>query len=146
MIFLVYTRNNPGGREYERKVYGIRRFLLLQRPGKRDYGVRCGTWPKAVLYRDARWKWTTLPMSSHRMTERPCTPSRMRVSYHSGFTRTGRLQGWNSANIKGMRGCHLSTDAEDKYIFVSGYHDGKSTVLRLNPDGTVGDIVDGVFH
>ena len=45
-----------------------------------------------------------------------------------------------------MRGCHLSTDAEDKYIFVSGYHDGKSTVLRLNPDGTVGDIVDGVFH
>ena len=58
----------------------------------------------------------------------------------------GAITRLNSANIKGMRGCHLSTDAEDKYIFVSGYHDGKSTVLRLNPDGTVGDIVDGVFH
>ena len=31
-------------------------------------------------------------------------------------------------------------------VFVSGYHDGKATVLRLNPDGSIGDIVDGVFH
>ena len=31
-------------------------------------------------------------------------------------------------------------------MFVSGYHDGKATVLRLNPDGSVGGIVDGVFH
>ena len=58
----------------------------------------------------------------------------------------GSITRLNSANIKGMRGCHLSTDAEDQYIFVSGYHDGKSTVLELNPDGTVGNIVDGVFH
>ncbi|MFR5601965.1 MAG: lactonase family protein [Lachnospiraceae bacterium] len=58
----------------------------------------------------------------------------------------GSITRLNSANIKGMRGCHLSTDAEDKYIFVSGYHDGKSTVLELNPDGSVGAIVDGVFH
>ena len=48
----------------------------------------------------------------------------------------GAITRLNSANIKGMRGCHLSTDAADKYIFVSGYHDGKSTVLRLNPQGT----------
>lgn len=26
-----------------------------------------------------------------------------------------------------------------------GYHDGKTTVLSLNPDGSVGNIVDGVF-
>jgi 6-phosphogluconolactonase len=58
----------------------------------------------------------------------------------------GAITRLNSANIKGMRGCHLSTDAEDKYIFVSGYHDGKSTVLRLNKDGSVGEIVTGVFH
>ena len=58
----------------------------------------------------------------------------------------GAITRLNSANIKGMRGCHLSTDAEDKYIFVSGYHDGKSTVLRLNQDGSVGEIVTGVFH
>lgn len=58
----------------------------------------------------------------------------------------GSLSRLNSRNIKGMRGCHLATDADDRYIFVSGYHDGKATVLRLNEDGSVGPIVDGVFH
>lgn len=58
----------------------------------------------------------------------------------------GALTRLNNANIKGMRGCHLSTDEEDKYVFVSGYHDGKATILRLNEDGSVGSIVDGVFH
>lgn len=58
----------------------------------------------------------------------------------------GGLSRLNSANIKGMRGCHLTTDAEDRFIFVSGYHDGKETILRLNPDGTVGEITDKVFH
>ena len=57
----------------------------------------------------------------------------------------GSLARLNSAPIRGMRGCHLCTDKEDKYVFVSGYHDGKTTVLRLNPDGSVGNIVDGVF-
>lgn len=37
-------------------------------------------------------------------------------------------------------------EKDDHYIFVSGYHDGKATVLRLNEDGSVGPIVDGVFH
>jgi len=58
----------------------------------------------------------------------------------------GSLSRIGTANIKGMRGCHLSTDEEGKYIFVSGYHDGKSTILRLNEDGSVGEIVDGVYH
>ncbi|MDO4325804.1 MAG: lactonase family protein [bacterium] len=58
----------------------------------------------------------------------------------------GSLSRLNSANIKGMRGCQLSTDKDDKYIFVSGYHDGKATVLHLNKDGSVGSIADGVFH
>lgn len=57
----------------------------------------------------------------------------------------GSLARLNSAPIRGMRGCHLCTDKEDKYVFVSGYHDGKSTVLSLNKDGSVGHIVDGVF-
>ena len=57
----------------------------------------------------------------------------------------GSLARLNSASIRGMRGCHLCTDAEDKYVFVSGYHDGKATVLSLNPNGSVGSIVDGVF-
>ncbi|RGY96288.1 beta-propeller fold lactonase family protein [Clostridium sp. AM58-1XD] len=58
----------------------------------------------------------------------------------------GSITRLNSAGIKGMRGCHLSTDAKDKYLFVSGYHDGKSTVLRLHEDGSIGEIVDHVFH
>ena len=57
----------------------------------------------------------------------------------------GSLARLNSASIRGMRGCHLCTDAEDKYVFVSGYHDGKTTVLSLNSDGSVGSIVDSVF-
>lgn len=58
----------------------------------------------------------------------------------------GSLSRLNSRGINGMRGCHIAIDYNDKYIFVSGFHDGKATVLRLNPDGSVGDIVDGVFH
>lgn len=58
----------------------------------------------------------------------------------------GSITRLNSVNIKGMRGCQLSTDKDDKYIFVSGYHDGKATVLHLNKDGSVGAIADGVFH
>ncbi|MEF9940022.1 MAG: lactonase family protein [Clostridium sp.] len=66
------------------------------------------------------------------------------VSYH--IMENGALDRLNSAKIQGMRGCHLATDQEDKFIFVSGYHDGKETVLRLNPDGSVGEITDGIFH
>ena len=57
----------------------------------------------------------------------------------------GSLARLNSASIRGMRGCHLCTDKDDKYVLVSGYHDGKTTILSLNPDGSVGQIVDGVF-
>ncbi len=58
----------------------------------------------------------------------------------------GSLSRLNSAKTKGMRGCHLSTDASDRYVMVSGFHDGKATILRLRRDGGVGEIVDGVFH
>ena len=58
----------------------------------------------------------------------------------------GALNRLNAVKIKGMRGCHLATDLGSKYIFVSGYHDGKLTVLSLNPDGSIGKIVDGVYH
>jgi len=58
----------------------------------------------------------------------------------------GSITRLNTANIRGMRGCHLSTDSEDKYLFVSGYHDGKATVMHLNPDGSIGDIAAGVYH
>ena len=58
----------------------------------------------------------------------------------------GDLEPLNCASVDGMRGCYLSTDQEDKYLFVGGWHDGKVTVLRLNEDGSVGEITDGIFH
>ncbi len=33
-----------------------------------------------------------------------------------------------------------------QYEIPAGYHDGKGTVLRLNEDGTVGEITSGIFH
>jgi 6-phosphogluconolactonase len=58
----------------------------------------------------------------------------------------GDLETINHAGINGMRGSYLSTDYEDKYLFVAGYHDGKITVLKLNKDGGVGKITDEIYH
>ncbi len=58
----------------------------------------------------------------------------------------GSLELLNAASINGMRGCYLSTDYEDKLLFVSGWHDGKVTVLRLNKNGSIGAITDEKFH
>ena len=57
----------------------------------------------------------------------------------------GDLEKLNRASINGMRGSHLSSDYDDKFLFVSGYHDGKITVLRLNEDGSIGEICDELF-
>lgn len=57
----------------------------------------------------------------------------------------GGLKNMNMAGINGMRGCYLSTDYEDRFLFVAGWHDGKVTVLRLNEDGSVGEITDEIF-
>ena len=59
----------------------------------------------------------------------------------------GNLELINAASINGMRGCYLSTDYNDQYLFCAGYHDGKITVLRLDTEtGAVGMITDEVFH
>lgn len=58
----------------------------------------------------------------------------------------GDLEFVNQASIKGMRGCHLATDKRDRFLFIAGYHDGKVTVMRLNEDGSIGEICDGIFH
>lgn len=57
----------------------------------------------------------------------------------------GMLEEINYASINGMRGCYLSTDYEDKFLFVAGYHDGKITVLRLDEDGSIGEITEEIF-
>lgn len=58
----------------------------------------------------------------------------------------GCLRLLNKASINGMRGCYLSTDYDDKFLFIAGYHDAKITCMRLNDDGSVGEIADEVFH
>ena len=58
----------------------------------------------------------------------------------------GDLESINKVGIEGMRGCFVSTDATDQFLFVGGYHDGKVTVLRIQPDGSIGAITDGIFH
>lgn len=62
------------------------------------------------------------------------------------ISKNGELSLINFAGINGMRGCYLSTDYKDEFLFVAGYHDGKITVLRLLEDGSVGKITDEVFH
>ena len=57
----------------------------------------------------------------------------------------GSLEFMNHASINGMRGCYLSTDYDEKFLFVAGYHDGKITVLRLLGDGSVGEITDEIY-
>jgi len=49
----------------------------------------------------------------------------------------GSLKKLNSKKINGMRGCHLSISLDDKYICVSGYHDGKCTILSIKNDGSI---------
>ncbi len=58
----------------------------------------------------------------------------------------GCLELLNFGAINGMRGCYLSTDYTDRFLFVAGYHDGKLTVLQLNEDGSIGAITDEKFH
>lgn len=57
----------------------------------------------------------------------------------------GTLSNLGQASINGMRGCYLSTDYEDKFLFTAGYHDGKITALRLNEDGSIKEITDEIF-
>lgn len=59
---------------------------------------------------------------------------------------TGDLEVINQGSINGMRGCYLSTDYDDRFLFVGGYHDGKITVLKLREDGGIGEITDEIYH
>ena len=54
-----------------------------------------------------------------------------RVEKDGSLTRLGH------ATIRGMRGRYMDIDPTGRFLAVAGYHDGKTTVLRLNEDGTV---------
>ncbi len=58
----------------------------------------------------------------------------------------GDLTPINQVGIDGMRGCFLSTNLEGDRLFVAGYHDGKITVVRILEDGSLGNVMDGIFH
>ncbi len=59
----------------------------------------------------------------------------------------GDLEPINKAWIGGMRGCYVELDAKDQFLFVGGFHDGRVTMMKLNPDdGSIVGIADGVFH
>lgn len=57
----------------------------------------------------------------------------------------GGLDLIDSHTINGMRGCYISTDYEDKFLFVAGYHDGKITVLSLKEDGGIDQITEEIY-
>lgn len=58
----------------------------------------------------------------------------------------GLLKLLNKRSINGMRGCYLSTDYNDEFLFIAGYHDAKITCMKLNEDGSAGEIADEIFH
>ena len=58
----------------------------------------------------------------------------------------GDIELMNVESINGMRGCYISLTKDDRYMFISGYHDGKITVMHINEDGSIGSISDEVFH
>ena len=59
----------------------------------------------------------------------------------------GDLEPINKAWIGGMRGCFVDVSKDDRFLFVAGYHDGRVTVMNLNPeDGLITGIADGIFH
>lgn len=57
----------------------------------------------------------------------------------------GDLEKLNTVGIRGMRGCHAAVDSMDRFIAVAGYHDGKMTMVRLNSDGSLGEITAEVY-
>ncbi|MBR1877020.1 MAG: lactonase family protein [Lachnospiraceae bacterium] len=58
----------------------------------------------------------------------------------------GTLAFMNKSGIHGMRGCYISSEYEDRFLFVAGYHDGKLTVLSLKEDGSIDRICEEIYH
>lgn len=58
----------------------------------------------------------------------------------------GNLEKMNQEWVGGMRGCNLCVDSQNRYLFVAGYHDGRVSMMKLNEDGSIAGIADGIFH
>lgn len=68
------------------------------------------------------------------------------VTAFSVDERSGRLERMNICHTGFNNGVHLQTDNEGKFLFVaSAFHEsGALTVIRLNEDGSLGQICDSV--
>lgn len=58
----------------------------------------------------------------------------------------GDLTPINKQWIGGMRGCYVEVDDENRYLFVGGHHDGRVSMMKLEADGSIGGVADGIFH
>ncbi len=58
----------------------------------------------------------------------------------------GYLSLLNTKWIGGLRGCYVTVDSQNRYLFIGGYHDGRVTMMSLNEDGSVNDVACGIFH
>jgi 6-phosphogluconolactonase len=58
----------------------------------------------------------------------------------------GDLEPINQKWIGGMRGCYVEVDKEKRFLFVAGHHDGRVSMMKLEADGSIGEISDGIFH
>lgn len=58
----------------------------------------------------------------------------------------GDLEPINTAWTGGMRGCYITVDDDNRYLFVAGYYDGRVTMMRLLEDGSIGEVTCGIYH
>ena len=58
----------------------------------------------------------------------------------------GDLEPMNTVWTGGMRGCYVTVDDENRFLFVAGFYDGRVTMMHLNEDGTVGDVAHAIYH
>ncbi len=57
----------------------------------------------------------------------------------------GNLEKLATAQIHGMRGRFLDLDPQGEFLAEAGDHDGKTSIMRINPDGTAGERCDGIY-
>jgi 6-phosphogluconolactonase len=68
-------------------------------------------------------------------------PLNDKASYVSAFSidrKTGKLKLLNTVPSGGTSTCHIALDRSGKYVMVASFGSGSATVIRLNPDGSLG--------
>lgn len=62
------------------------------------------------------------------------------------IAKDGNLDYLNEQWTGGMRGCSLTVDSKRRLLFMAGQYDGTVTVVKLLPDGSLGDVTQTVYH